>query len=245
VPVVSGKNLGLAIAEPDASEGKETRRFPEPPNIDELINAALDPRGKAFVALLAKTGARITEIIQLKISDIDFERGALTILHLKERAKLKCPDCGEGLGRKHVFCPGCGNKVQQAIRQRIEQRRQRTLPLDHNTLTLIKQYLEWRQQFSYRGPLLFPFSRQRGWQIVEKLGRRIGITGLHPHSFRHFLATRWVSKGLDIKKLQIFLGHASISTTMEYVDSSFDQLQDEYSKLWNDPENETAEGADK
>jgi len=131
--------------------------------------------------------------------------------------------------------------VRQALREKIEQRRQRTIPIDCSALGLIEEYLQWRRRFPYRGPLVFPFSRQRGWQLVEKIGRRIGIKGLHPHSLRHLLATTWVSKGLDVKKLQLMLGHASISTTMEYVDSSFEQLRSEYDKLWEIKENERAE----
>jgi integrase/recombinase XerD len=128
--------------------------------------------------------------------------------------------------------------VNQAIRQKVEQRRQRTIPVDDDTLVLIKKYLSWRLQFSYHGPLLFPFTRQRGWQLIERIGQCAGITGLHPHSLRHLLATTWVAKGLDIKKLQLLLGHASIATTMEYVDSNFEQLKSEYEKLWerNDTE---------
>jgi len=45
------------------------------------------------------------------------------------------------------------------------------------------------------------------------------------------LATKWANKGLDIKKLQLLLGHANFSTTMSYVDSSFEQLRSEYEKL--------------
>jgi len=197
-----------------------------------FIAAATNLRDKAFIALLARTGIRISEAIELKTSDIDFERGVLTIVHLKEKSRLKCPHCGESLGKRHVFCPSCGNKVDKAIREKVEQRRQRMIPVDHNTLQLIDEYLQWRRKFPYRGPLVFPFSRQRGWQLVEKLGRRAGIKGLHPHSLRHLLATRWVNKGLDVKKLQILLGHANIGTTMEYVDSSFEQLRSEYEKLW-------------
>ena len=206
--------------------------------IGRLIASASNPRDRAFIALLARTGIRISEAIQLKVSDVDFERGMLTIVHLKERVKLKCPNCGEVLGKRHVFCPGCGNKVDKATRERVEQHRQRMIPIDHNTLQLIEEYLQWRKQFPYHGPLVFPFSRQRGWQLVEKLGRRVGIKGLHPHSLRHLLATMWVGKGLDVKKLQVLLGHASIATTMEYVDSSFEQLRTEYSKLWEIKENE-------
>ena len=209
-----------------------------------LIDAAPNPREKAFVSLLAKDGIRISEAIQLEENDIDSKRGTLTIVHLKERLKLKCPNCGQILGKRHLFCPGCGNKVDQAIREKVEQRRQRMIPVDHYTLRLMDEYLQWRRQFPYRGSLLFPFTRQRGWQLVEKLGRRIGIKGLHPHSLRHLLATTWVSKGLDAKKLQVLLGHASIATTMEYVDSDLEQLRSEYEKLWNSKEDETAEAKD-
>ncbi len=221
-----------------------TGEYVEPGQIEKLISACSNPRDRAFIALLARTGVRISEAIELKTSDIDSKRGTLTIVHLKERLKLKCPNCGEILGKRHLFCPRCGNKVDQAIREKIEQRRQRTIPVDSATLGLIEEYLEWRRSFPYRGPLVFPFSRQRGWQLVEKLGRRIAIRGLHPHSLRHLLATTWVGKGLNVKKLQVLLGHASIATTMEYVDSNFEQLRSEYEKLWESKEDETAETKD-
>ena len=208
-----------------------TGEYVEPGQIEKLISACSNPRDRAFIALLARTGVRISEAIELKTSDIDSKRGTLTIVHLKERLKLKCPNCGEILGKRHLFCPGCGNKIDQAIREKIEQRRQRMIPVDGDTLRLVDEYLQWRREFPYRGPLVFPFTRQRGWQLIEKLGRRTGIRGLHPHSLRHLLATTWVGKGLNVKKLQVLLGHASIATTMEYVDSNFEQLRSEYEKL--------------
>ena len=210
----------------------------------KLISAAPSPRDKAFISTLTKTAMRISESIKMEESDIDFQNGTLTIVHLKERSKLKCPHCSEVLGKRHLFCPGCGDKVGQAIREKVEQRRQRIIPIDPNTLRLIDEYLHWRRKFPYRGPLVFPFSRQRGWQLIEKLGRRAGIKGLHPHSLRHLLATKWVNKGLDVRKLQVLLGHASIATTMEYVDSNFEQLRSECEKLWESKEDETAETKD-
>ena len=209
--------------------------------VKRLIAAAANPRDKAFIAFLPRTGVRASEAIQVQTSDIDFQKGTLTIVHLKEKSKLKCPHCGESLGKRHLFCPGCGKKVGQALREKVEKRRQRTIPIDYDTLHLITEYLEWRTRFPYRGPLLFPFSRQRGWQIVERLGRRVGIKGLHPHTLRHFLATTWVGKGLDVRKLQLMLGHASIATTMAYVDSSFEQLKSEYEKLWQTESDERTE----
>ncbi len=215
--------------------------YPEFEQIEKLINICSNPRDRAFIALLARTGVRISEAIELKTSDIDSKRGTLTIVHLKERLKLKCPNCGEILGKRHLFCPGCGNKVDRAVRERVQQRRQRIIPVDRNTLRLLDEYVQWRCQFPYRGPLVFPFTRQRGWQLIEKLGRRAGIKGLHPHSLRHLLATRWADMGLDVKKLQVLLGHASIATTMAYIDSNFEQLRSEYEKLWEIKEDGTEE----
>ena len=200
--------------------------------IEKLINACSNPRDRAFIALLARTGIRISEAIELKTSDIDFQKGVLRIVHLKEKSRLKCPHCGEGLGKRHLFCPSCGNKVEQAVREKVEKRRQRIIPVDSTTLASLQNYLEWRRSFPYRGSMVFPFSRQRGWQLVEKLGRRAGIRGLHPHSLRHLLATTWVNKGLDVRKLQLLFGHASVSTTMEYVDRNLEELRAEYKKLW-------------
>lgn len=211
----------------------------EPTQLQSLIAAGKNPRDMAFIALLARTGIRISEAIQLRVNDIDLQRGTLSIIHLKERLKLRCPYCGENLGKRHLFCPGCGNKVGKALREKVEHRRQRTIPVERGTLSLISEYLQWRERFPYRGLLVFPFTRQRGWQLIRKLGQRAGIQGLHPHSLRRLLATTWAGKGLDVKKLQILLGHASIATTMEYVDSNFEQLRSEYAKLWESKEDET------
>jgi len=210
----------------------------EPKEIELLEQAAANPRDRALVALLARTGVRISEATQLKESDVDFKLGTLTIVHLKERVKLKCPHCKEILGKKSLFCSHCGGKVEQAVREKIEQRRQRTIPVDLWTLQLLDEYLKWRRQYSYRGELVFPFTRQRGWQLVERLGRRAGIEGLHPHALRHFLATQWVAKGLDTKKLQLMLGHRNINTTFGYVDASPAQLKAEYDRLWETEDEE-------
>lgn len=206
----------------------------EPADIDKLLEATRHPRDRAFIILLARTGVRIGEVIQLKMSDIDFKRKTLTILHLKERIKLRCPSCGQLLSKRHQFCPGCGKKVAVAVREAIQKKRTRMIPVDSTTLRLLGEYLQWRRQFRYTGPLVFPFTRQRGWQILKALGHRIGVKSLHPHSFRHLLATSWVNRGLDTKKLQVLLGHQSISTTWRYVDSSLEGLRAELGKLWDE-----------
>jgi integrase/recombinase XerD len=220
---------------------KEYRRLQQVQK--RLIEAGNNPRDQAFIAVQERDGLSISEATQLKETNIDFERGSLNIVHLKERLKLKCPGCGEILGKRHVFCPGCGKKVDDAIREKAEQQRQRTIPADHYTLQLLEKYLQWRRQFPYRGPLVFPFSRQRGWQLVRKIGRRAGIDSLHPSILRHLFATAWVAKGLDVKKLHVLLGYASIAAATEHVDYKFDQLKSEHQKLWQE-EGEENESTD-
>src|SRR4030042_6277944 len=132
---------------------RELKTRPGGCELEKLIALAKTPRDRAFASTLGKTGLRISEAIQLKVTDIDFKRGTLTIVHLKERLKLKCPNCGEVLAKRHLFCPGCGNKVDKAIREKVEQRRQRIIPVDRNTLLLLGEYVQWRRKFAYRGPL--------------------------------------------------------------------------------------------
>jgi len=53
-----------------------------------------------------------------------------------------------------------------------------------------------------------------------------------------------MGKRLDVKKLQVLLGHASIATTMEYVDFNFEQLRSEYDRLWETKEDEVTKTED-
>lgn len=159
-------------------EEEKSHTKPDPTEVHRVIGAATNPRDKAFVSTLGQAQISIPQATQLRVSDIDFERETLTIVHLKEQVKLKCGNCGELLRKRYLFCPMCGTRVDQAVREKVEQRRQRVIPVDIDTLKLLDEYLRWRRKFPYQGPLVFPFSRQRGWQIIKKLGRRVGIKGL-------------------------------------------------------------------
>lgn len=53
--------------------------------------------------------------------------------------------------------------------------------------------------------------------IVKRIGKRAGVTNVHPHRFRRTLATRLVASGMPIQEVQRILGHTDISTTMRYV----------------------------
>lgn len=99
--------------------------------------------------------------------------------------------------------------------------KERPAYFDARTKIHLKNYLDSRVDDN---PALFvsllsPYNRLEisGVEVrLRKLGRRLGITKVHPHKFRRTLATRAIDKGMPIEQLQQLLGHAKIDTTMQY-----------------------------
>lgn len=99
--------------------------------------------------------------------------------------------------------------------------KERPVYFDARTKIHLKNYLESR---SDDNPALFvsllsPYNRLEisGVEVrLRKLGRKLGITKVHPHKFRRTLATRAIDKGMPIEQVQRLLGHAKIDTTMQY-----------------------------
>jgi integrase/recombinase XerD len=76
-----------------------------------MEEAASNLRDKILIRLLFHLGCRISEALALKVEDIDFTQGTVTIVHLKRRVKLSCANCGARLGVSHSFCPKCGVRI--------------------------------------------------------------------------------------------------------------------------------------
>jgi len=125
--------------------------------------------------------------------------------------------------------------------------RRRLVPIDQGTLDMVRQYLEWRAVFPYKGYLLFPITRQRVDQIFCKLGRRAGITRvgdptisqhtkMHPHVLRHSFSIHAIKRGMSIERLQKILGHSSPTTTSVYLQYSLKDLHEDYDKIWEEDE---------
>lgn len=99
--------------------------------------------------------------------------------------------------------------------------KERPVYFDARTKIHLKNYLDSRTDDN---PALFvsllsPYNRLEisGVEVrLRKLGRRLGITKVHPHKFRRTLATRAIDKGMPIEQVQQLLGHAKIDTTMQY-----------------------------
>ena len=117
------------------------KAYLEPEEVERLEQAAEYLRDKLLIRLLFHLGCRVSEALGIKVENVDFKQGTVTIEHLKARIKLSCPECGAKLGKMHKFCPVCGIKVDKAVAQEKEHRRYRSLPVDKNTLVMLKEYI--------------------------------------------------------------------------------------------------------
>jgi integrase/recombinase XerD len=224
-----------------------TKAYLEPAEIEKLEEAAQYLRDRLLIRLLFHLGCRISEALSLGVDDIDFTQGTVRIQHLKTRLKLTCRACGAGLGRKHTFCPRCGQKVDEAQVMQQDYHRQRILPLDNHTLTMLKEYIERGGPFGKsEGKLIFGINRHRAWQIVRDCARKAGLpmlinteTGrrhnVSPHRLRDAFAVHAVKlddSGDGLRLLQEHLGHVSFNTTAKYRKVAGEELKDWYDRLW-------------
>ena len=225
------------------------KAYLEPSEVQKLEEAAKHYRDKLLIRLLFHSGARISEITSLKVNNVDFSRGTITILHLKSRIKLSCSGCGTRLGRNHMFCPKCGMKVNKVAIKEQEHRKMRVLPLDTGTLKMLADYIN-RYCFSDQDAknLLFNINRHRAWQIVRECAKSAGlpnlinpetgkIHGISPYKLRDAFAVnamKFDNTGDGLRMLQEHLGHANFNTTAKYRKVSGDEHKDWYQKLWHD-----------
>ncbi len=217
----------------------------EPQEVEKLESEAQYLRDKLLIRILARTGCRISEALSMKPSDIDFHGGTISIKHLKTGTKLSCPNCGTRLSRKARFCPGCGEGVSELTSQEEKHQRVRTIPVDDDTLDMLKQYLDGT---GIRNGNLFGINRSRAWQIVHEIAHRAHLPdlvhpesgrshGVSPHRLRDAFAVMAVKaddSGDSLRMLQEQLGHKSFDTTARYRKVAGEELKDWYKKLWED-----------
>jgi len=220
------------------------KAYLEPTELERLEEVATCLRDRLLMRVLRKLGCRISEALALRVEDIDFTAGTLTILHLKSRIRSNCPRCGARLGKKHRFCPGCGSKVDKVANREEIHHRMRTLPIDSDTLEMAADFI---RRDKTRG-LIFRISRHRAWQVVRDCAARTGLTslinpetgkihGISPHCFRNaFVVHAMKSNGSadGIRMLQVHLGHASFNSTARYRKVAGEELKQWYDHLWEE-----------
>ncbi len=217
-------------------------------DIDKLEAATSILRDLLLIRLLFRLGCRISESLGLEEQHIDFNAGIVTIQHLKTRIQMDCLKCGRQLSRNSVFCSGCGIKVDQAISKAIENRRMRTLPVDNETLSLLKEHINGGGLVVRDGKkLIFGINRHRAWQIVKECAERAGLPKLinpetgkvhnvSPHKLRDAFAIHAIKindSGDGLRMLQEHLGHQSFNTTAKYRKVAGEEHKAWFQKLWN------------
>ena len=231
------------------------KAYLEPEEVTKMEKVAGNLRDRLLIQMLFHLGCRISEALGLTVEDVDFDNGNVTIKHLKARLKLSCAECGQRLGRSHTFCPKCGAKVEKAQAEQQEQRRQRVLPLDSDTLKMLKEYIQRGGPVLRDGKMLiFGINRHRAWQIVKDCAEKAGLPRLvnpetgrvhnvSPHKLRDGFAVMAVQQNDStdsVRMLQEWLGHANIGTTMRYRKVAGQELKEWYEKLW--PQKEKQNG---
>jgi len=223
------------------------KAYLEPSEVDQLENVATCLRDKLLIRLLSHLACRISEALALKAEDVDFNEGTVTIQHLKTRLKLSCSNCGQRLGRRHTFCPKCGSKVKESQTEEQQHRRQRVLPVDRETLKMLKEYVERGGPVLRDGKkFIFGINRHRAWQVVRQCAEKAGLPdivnpetgrrhGVSPHKLRDAFAVHAVKlddAGDGLRLLQEHLGHTSFNTTAKYRKVAGEEHREWYQRLW-------------
>lgn len=181
---------------------KTLPRFLTLDEVDRLLSAPdpltpLGVRDAAMVELLYATGLRVSELISLKMEEVNLAEGYLTCV---------------GKGNKERLVP-MGRRAAGTLRGYLEKGRP-AFPGSPGAATLF---------VNNRGR---PLTRQGFWKILKKHGRTIGLRGkLSPHVLRHSFATHLLERGADLRSLQMMLGHADISTTQIYTHVNRERLK--------------------
>ncbi|MBS3025612.1 tyrosine-type recombinase/integrase [Acidiphilium multivorum] len=163
---------------------------------------ARDGRTGLMLQTLLETGARASELVQLRVEDVSLVERMVVIR--------------QGKGGKRREVP-IRRDLAQLLRLHIAARRAGPLFVS-------------RQQGS--GPIPHVLTRQRVGQIVRDVASAAGITKrVYPHLLRHTVATRLLALGMDITDLQRFLGHESIATTRLYAETTAATLQRRFDQL--------------
>jgi integrase/recombinase XerD len=194
---------------------KDLKGYLNPDQIEKLIAAAPNGRDRLLLQVMYRCGRRVSEVLAMRKDDILWDEEKIIFNILKRKRPTK-----------------------------------EMKPVDSETMELLRKYVsgggtaangspggEWLRKGMEPGEdgRLFPVSRQYVFKMLRNTGKSVGIErvgkkGLHPHHFRHSFAVYEVKNKIrtadDLRKLQMYMGHANLSTTAHYLQFSPDELRD-------------------
>jgi integrase/recombinase XerD len=157
--------------------------------IQKLFKATETLKSNLILKLLYSSGLRVSEIVNLKPIDLDFNEYIGWVRG--------------GKGKKdRMFI------ISKKLSGKLEKFK--------------KKHLDWNYLFSKTNPL----TTRNIQKIVQLTTKKSGIEkSVHPHTLRHSFATHLLENGVDIRKIQVLLGHSSLSTTELYTHISSEQIK--------------------
>lgn len=218
-------------------------------DIENMVQATTCFRDALLIRLLSRLGCRISEALSLTTDDIDVVTAQMTIIHLKIRTNMCCVNCDTRLSKAHHFCPACGKSINQATMKEQEHRKFRTLPIDAETLDMLRDYINRGGPVSKSGKrYIFGINRHRAWQIVRDCAVKAALPqlvnpdtgrtrGISPHRLRDAFSVHAMKSddsGDGLRLLQQHLGHASFDTTAKYRKIAGEEHREWYEKLWQE-----------
>lgn len=184
---------------PDVLDLNEVEAILDSPNT-RLKQGARD---KAAIELMYATGMRVSELVNLKLTDLHMDMGFVRCL---------------GKGQKERIIP-FGSKAREALQKYLDKARPKFLKnAESNALFLTR--------------LGKPMSRQTFWMVIKYyVGQARIKKRVTPHTLRHSFATHLLQRGADLRIVQELLGHVNISTTQIYTHINKERLKQIHQKF--------------
>ena len=196
-PVMATKAPKIEKKIPGILTMEETAKLLDQPSKD-------NPKGlrdRAMLELLYATGIRVSELIHLRVSDLNMKADYMV-----------CRD-----ENKERVIP-IGAVAKEAVKNYLKKGRPEMV--EDETIDLLFTNCSGQAM-----------SRQGFWKLIKGYGKKAGINSeITPHTLRHSFAAHLVSNGADLHSVQEMLGHSDISTTQIYAQMSHSKLQQEYKK---------------
>lgn len=161
------------------------------------VKQFLGLRDRAMLELLYACGLRVSELVNLQVSQLNLRQGVLRVL---------------GKGDKERLVP-LGEEAADWVQRYVTEARP----------TLLRGRMSDDFFVTQRGTAM---TRQAFWYLIKRYARRAGIVSvLSPHSLRHAFATHLLNHGADLRVLQMLLGHSNLSTTQIYTHVARERLK--------------------
>jgi len=182
--------------------GRSLPKFLSESEVEALLDSPdlkdpLGVRDRTMLELLYATGLRVSELVALKIDQINLRQGVVRVL---------------GKGNKERLVP-LGEEAQSWLEQYLSDARHQITPAAASDYVFTT-----RRQSA--------MTRQAFWYLVKRYANKVGIKKhLTPHTLRHCFATHLLNHGADLRVVQMLLGHSDLSTTQIYTHVARERLR--------------------